>query len=204
MHPQRLPRGRLAIAADLPIFEMTECVVAERWFEGYDGDDPDVIAFLAALNAAVEVQPLPVDPDDIWVLWLGACLYIAVPVPPLQKRQGKPWIATDLEVCFWPAVSYQGRGVEAGWGDSGHPRDAQIDVRDGSLEVREPGQSPDFYAVTVLHWLREQLMRPLELHGWGGRSGYRVVLGDSGDIIAKRGRQRWLRPPDVVERLIVP
>ncbi|MFK3980619.1 hypothetical protein ACI2K4_09625 [Micromonospora sp. NPDC050397] len=173
-----------------------------RWFDEYAGDDPDVRAFVDALATAAEHDPPPVDPDDVWTLWLGACLYIAVPLPATGRFDEYTWIASDLEVCYRPVD--RGRGVEAGWGDHASPLDAWVDVHGGRLESKDPNRSPEQYADIVLRWLHQQLARPLEVHGWTNAPGDRIVLADSGDVLARRGRQRWWRQPDLVRPLPLP
>lgn len=173
-----------------------------RWFSGYDGGDTDVLAFLDALATAAERDPLPVDAEEVWVLWLGACLYLAVPLPAVCRADGYVWRASDLEVCYWPAG--RGRAVEAGWGDSARPLDARIDVHSGRLELKDPARTAEQYAAAVLGWLRQQLARPMEVRGWTGISGDRIVLADSGDVLARRGRQHWWRRPDLVRPLLLP
>lgn len=159
--------------------------MAHRWFDDYNGDDPGALAFLDALNAAVEADPLPAEPDDAWLLPLGPLLYLVVAVPALQSLR----IGVDLEIGYRP-----GHPVRAGWGDSEHPLDRQI------VRAELPAGDPESCAATTLDWLRLQLARPLQRRGWTGSSAYRVVLADTGVVIGGHGRRR-LRRPDLVEPL---
>jgi hypothetical protein len=56
-------------------------------------------------------------------------------------------------------------------------------------------------AVLTLGWRREQIARPLELQRWNRPRSSRIVLADSGDVIAGRRLLRWRGDPDVTERL---
>jgi hypothetical protein len=178
--------------------------MAHRAFTGVKDDDPDVLAFLQALDEAHDADPLPVDLDEVWTLRFGSCLYLDVPVPTLQRLPDLRWAATELEVLFRPASSPSDRGVEASWAQSDHPMDAQVSVERGQLTVSVPDLPVQEYVNIVLHWLRYQLGRPLERQSWAGSSGYSIVLADTRDVIASGGRKRWLRRPDVIERFVQP
>jgi hypothetical protein len=178
--------------------------MAHRAFTGAEDDDPDVLAFLHALNEGHEADPLPVDLNEVWTLRLGPCLYLAVPVPALRSLPDPSWAATELEVAFYPASSPSERCVEASWAQADHPMDARVSVQRGQLTVSVPDLSVQKYADIVLHWLRYQLGRPLERQSWGMSSGYNIVLADTGDVVARGGRRRWLQRPDAIERLARP
>lgn len=172
------------------------------WFDGVVGSDPEARAFTAALDTMAARQGLPVDPEDIWVQWLGACLYLAVEIPSLNNVPGFGGVACDLEVCFWPVSAPRGRGLQTGWGDSSRPFDARIPLRDGELDITDNAISVPGFAGLAFSWLCEQLSRPLEVHRWARPSAARIVLADSGDVIAHHGLRLWRATPDIVERLL--
>ncbi|WP_238018180.1 hypothetical protein KZZ52_35645 [Dactylosporangium sp. AC04546] len=64
----------------------------------------------------------------------------------------------------------------------------QVAVERGPLTVSVPDLPVGEYASIVAHWLRYQLARPLRRQSWS--SGCRIVLADTGDVIAAGGRRR--------------
>lgn len=166
------------------------------------GSDSEALTFTAALNTLAVGQGFPVDPEGVWVQWLGACLYIAVEIPSLKNVRGFGTIAGDLEVCFWPTSAPRGCGLQTGWGNSSRPLDAQIQMRDGQLDLADNAIPVADFAGLAFSWIRKQLSRPLEIHRWTRPSADRIILVDSGDVIVSRGMRLWRARPDTVERLL--
>jgi hypothetical protein len=104
-------------------------------------------------------------------------------------------------MCFWPSSAPPGRSLETGWGDSARPLDAPVPVAGGQLTRRDNELPVAEFAVLTDAWLHAQLARPLELHRWNRPAASRIVLADTGDVLARRGLRLRRTGPDAVERL---
>lgn len=156
-----------------------------RWFYGADGRDPAEVRFLGALREAAAPAQWQVSPEQTESAHMGIPLYVSVEVPALKPfRAGR--CAPSLEVGLWPADSIYGARLEGCWGDSRYPMDSVTTVESGELEVRGVEVSPEQLAAWTVDWLVRQLARPLLLRRWSP-GALSVVLGDTGDEVARRG-----------------
>ncbi len=172
--------------------------ISDGWFSGADGRNTVEIRYLEALRKAAATASWELSARETESAHIGIPLYVSVEVPALTPfSDGR--CAPSLEAELWPADSIYGVRLEGCWGDSRYPMDSVTTVESGELDVRGVEVSPEQLAAWTVDWLVRQLARTLLLRRWPS-GALSVVLGDTGDEVARRGGFLKRRGTPVEER----
>lgn len=168
-----------------------------QWFEWEDDLPPEVEAFLEAVRAEAE-RWTDTDPLASQVYELEAGFVLGLDVSDLDRKVG----LRTLRVDYRPA------GLVYGDDETYQFDDALTPAQHEYGELARGSRSPADLGRAAAAWLRQQMLRPIELLEWQ-RPGYwcrRYRLADSGRLLSWSAKDNQLRPdlgaPDRVSAVV--